>query len=926
MPPTLYLIDGHALAYRSYYALSAGNPDRWKTATGEPTGGIYGFASVLLRLLENDKPDYMAVAFDVGKTFRHEMYPEYKGTRAKMPDDLRPQIKRIREMVDDFNLPRIEMEGFEADDVLGSLARIASAQGLGVKIITGDRDLLQLVDERVIVNLPGRSMSDARDYYPADVVKKLGVRPDQVVDMKALMGDSSDNIPGVYGIGTKTAQKLLAQYETLDNIYAHLDEIPGRFQNKLATDKKIAYLSRDLARIHTDLDVNLDLEHARADQLDVASVTQLFRELEFYSLIKRLNRLTRTPVSDAYSAVDGQLSLFGEVGAGKSYSASPLPTIATQVVDTRKSLSILKKKLEVAEVIAFDTETTSTDKMQADLVGISLAVEIGEGFYIPLGHKKGKQLPLDEVLDALRPSLTNPKIPKIGHNLKYDYVMLYRYGLQVAPLSFDTMIAEWLIDPASRNLGLKKLAFARLGEQMTEIEMLIGKGKNQISMAEVAIESAAPYAAADAETCLQLYPLLKKDLVRSSEMKLLEEIEMPLISVLAEMEMAGILLDLPFFEEFSNELTTRLAEIEKEVMALVGKPFNLNSTQQLSDVLFVRLGLQPPDRTRKTKSGHYSTSASVLEGMRGAHPVVDLILEQRELAKLKSTYVDALPLAVNPRTGRVHTSFNQTGSVTGRLASSNPNLQNIPIRSDLGRRVRKGFIAGEGNLLLAIDYSQIELRIVAHMAQDKTMLAAFNSGQDIHATTAAGVFSVPLEEVTKDMRRDAKAVNFGLIYGMSAFGLTRSTELTLAEAEDFVAAYFAKFPGVKRYLDGIRHLAADQGYVETLLGRRRYFPALKNSGDRQRRNNSERAAINAPIQGTAADIMKIAMLDVAKAMRDAKLKGKVLLQVHDEVVIECPKSELDVTIKVVQNAMESAYSLDIPLTTDARFGKRWGDL
>ncbi|OQX63671.1 MAG: DNA polymerase I, partial [Anaerolinea sp. 4484_236] len=424
----------------------------------------------------------------------------------------------------------------------------------------------------------------------------------------------------------------------------------------------------------------------------------------------------------------------------------------------------------------------------------------------------------------------------------------------------------------------------------------------------------------------QLYPLLKKDLVRSSEMKLLEEIEMPLISVLAEMEMAGILLDLPFFEEFSNELTTRLAEIEKEVMALVGKPFNLNSTQQLSDVLFVRLGLQPPDRTRKTKSGHYSTSASVLEGMRGAHPVVDLILEQRELAKLKSTYVDALPLAVNPRTGRVHTSFNQTGSVTGRLASSNPNLQNIPIRSDLGRRVRKGFIAGEGNLLLAIDYSQIELRIVAHMAQDKTMLAAFNSGQDIHATTAAGVFSVPLEEVTKDMRRDAKAVNFGLIYGMSAFGLTRSTELTLAEAEDFVAAYFAKFPGVKRYLDGIRHLAADQGYVETLLGRRRYFPALKNSGDRQRRNNSERAAINAPIQGTAADIMKIAMLDVAKAMRDAKLKGKVLLQVHDEVVIECPKSELDVTIKVVQNAMESAYSLDIPLTTDARFGKRWGDL
>ena len=925
MPPTLYLIDGHALAYRSYYALSAGNPTRWQTSSGEPTAGIYGFASVLLRLLENDHPDYMAVAFDVGKTFRHEMYPEYKGTRAKMPDDLRPQIKRIREMVDDFNLPRIEMEGYEADDVLGSLARIAAEQGLGVKIITGDRDLLQLVTERVIVNLPGRSLSDARDYYPPDVVEKLGVRADQVVDFKALMGDSSDNIPGVYGIGKKTAQKLLAEYDTLDNIYAHLDEIPNRYRTKLATDKEAAYLSQDLARIRTDLDLTLDLEHARADRLDVAAVTKLFRELEFHSLITRLNRLTHTAPS-AVPAAGGQLSLFGETGAVSGFSPKPPVSIATQVVRTRDALRQLTEKLADAEIIAVDTETTSTDEMQAELVGISLAVEVGEGFYIPLGHQKGEQLPMQEVLDALRPALTDARIPKIGHNLKYDYVVLYRHGLQMSPLSFDTMIAEWLIDPASRNLGLKKLAFVRLGEQMTEISALIGKGKNQISMAQVAIEDAAPYAAADAEICLRLEPLLRKDLQRSDELRLLEEIEMPLVGVLAEMEMAGILLDVPFFEEFSEELTIRLAEIEKEVTELVGKPFNLNSTQQLSDVLFNRLGLQPPDRTRKTKSGHYSTSASVLEGMRGVHPVVDLILEHRELAKLKSTYVDALPAAINPQTGRVHTSFNQVGSVTGRLASSNPNLQNIPIRSELGRRVRKGFIAAEGNLLVAVDYSQIELRIVAHMAQDKTMIAAFNAGQDIHATTAAGIYGVPLEEVTKEMRRAAKAVNFGLIYGMSAFGLTRSTDLTLAEAEDFVAAYFAKFPGVKRYLDGIRHLAAEQGYVETLLGRRRYFPALKNPVDKQRRNNSERAAINAPIQGTAADIMKIAMLDVAKALEDAHLHGKMLLQVHDEVVVECPEDELDETIKVVSAAMESAYTLDIPLTTDARFGKRWGDL
>ena len=924
MPPTLYLIDGHALAYRAYFALSAGDPDRWKTSAGEPTGGIYGFASVLLRLLENDKPDYMAVAFDVGKTFRHEMYPEYKGTRAKMPDDLRPQIKRIREMVDIFNLPRLEMEGFEADDVLGSVARVASEEGLGVKIITGDRDLLQLVDERVIVNLPGRSMSDARDYYPADVVKKLGVRPDQVVDMKALMGDSSDNIPGVYGVGEKTAQKLLAEYETLDGIYEHLDEIPGRFKNKLATNKEIAYLSQELARIKCDLDISVDLEHARATKLDIAAVTELFRELEMHSLIKRLNRLSPTPI--VAPTADGQLSLFSAGEAASSYSPEESYSITTQVVDTHEALADLAEKCQQAEMIALDTETTSTDPTQADLVGISLATETGMGYYIPTGHSQGEQLDVDEVLDVLRPALTNPDIQKIGHNLKYDIIMLARYGLQVAPLSFDTMIAEWLVNPASRNLGLKKLAFARLGEQMIEIEKLIGKGKKQISMADVSIENAAPYAAADAEICLQLYPLLEKDLARVGSRELLDEMELPLIKILTEMEMAGVLLNVPFFSEFSDQLATRLAEIEKEVVELAGKAFNLNSTQQLSEVLFTRLGLQPPDRTRKTKSGHYSTSASVLEGMRGDHPVVDLILEQRELAKLKSTYVDALPAALNPATGRVHTSFNQTGSVTGRLASSNPNLQNIPIRSELGRRVRKGFIAAGGNVLLAIDYSQIELRIVAHMAQDKTMIAAFNSGQDIHATTAAGIYGVKLEDVTKDMRRDAKAVNFGLIYGMSAFGLTRSTELTLAEAEDFVASYFEEFPGVKRYLDSIRNVAADQGYVETLLGRRRYFPALKNPVNKQLRNNAERAAINAPIQGTAADIMKIAMLDVSKAIEGASLQAKVLLQVHDEVVIECPENELDVTIKVVTDAMESAYSLDIPLTTEARSGLRWGDL
>jgi len=924
MPPTLYLIDGHALAYRAYFALSVSNPERWQTSSGEPTGGIFGFASVLMRILEQENPDYLAVAFDTGKTFRDELFPEYKATRAKMPDDLRPQIKRIRQLVDTFNLPRLEMEGYEADDVLGSVARQASEEGLGVKIITGDRDLLQLVDERIIVNLPGRSMSDARDYYPADVEKKLGVRPDQVVDMKALMGDSSDNIPGVYGIGIKTAQKLLNQYDTLDEIYAHLDEVPKRFQTKLATDKEAAYLSQNLARIRTNLPIRVNLEHAKADQFDSTAVAALFRELEFHSLLNRLSKLTRTPEESV--AASGQMSLFGAQGAPILQTARVDASMQGQVVDTREALADVAEKLQKAKIIAVDTETTSTDQMQAELVGISLAVREGEGFYIPLGHKEGRQLPFDEVFDALRPALTDPNIPKIGHNLKYDVILLARHGLRIAPLAFDTMIAEWLVDPASRNLGLKKLAWARLGEQMTEIEKLIGKGKNQRSMAEVTIEAATDYAALDAEICLRLHPLLQKDIERVGGMKLFDEIEMPLIGVLSEMEMAGILLDLPFFAGMSAELATRLEEIEKQVYALVGKEFNIRSTQQLSDVLFVHLGLEPPDRTRKTKSGHYSTSASVLEGMRGKHAAVDLILEQRELSKLKSTYVDALPAAVNPATGRVHTSFNQTGSVTGRLASSNPNLQNIPIRTELGRRVRNGFIAAEGNVLLAIDYSQIELRIVAHMAKDEAMLAAFRSGQDIHATTAAAIYGVRLDDVTKEMRRHAKSVNFGLIYGMSAFGLTRSTELTLAESEDFVASYFEKFPGVKRYLDNIRKLAAEQGYVETLLGRRRYFPALKNSSNQNQRNREEREAINAPIQGTAADIMKIAMLKVAMALSEAGLTGRMLLQVHDEVVIECPRSELDGTIQIVKTAMETAYQLSIPLSTEARWGAKWGEM
>jgi len=924
MPPTLYLIDGHALAYRMYFALTAGGgSQRWQTSSGEPTAGTYGFARELLRIFELEKPDYLAVAFDTGKTFRDAIYAEYKATRAKMPDDLRPQIERIRQVVDAFNIPRLEMEGFEADDVLGSVASWATKQGLGIKIVTGDRDLLQLVTPRVIVYLAG----DDQNYITSeDVFKKLHVRPEQVVDYKALVGDKSDNIPGVAGVGEKTAENLLAKYDTLEAIYAHLDEIEPRWRSKLEAGKASASMSQQLATIRTDLPVTLDLEQARIEVFELSKVEAIFRELEFRSLSEKLKKLT----GDSAPAGTQQLNLFGGESAP---AAVPLPASAgntnlkVTIVDTAKGLTALAELLSKAELISFDTETTSTDEMTASLVGISLAVQAGEGYYIPVGHNAGTQLPLEQVISALRTPLTTAGIPKIGHHLKYDFIMLVRHGVRVTPLVFDTMLAEWVLDPSSRNLGLKNMAATRLGEAMTHIEDLIGTGKNQRTMAEVGISEAAPYAAADAETTLRLQPILESELKRFPKLcDLFVNIEMPLISVLADMEMAGVALDKSFFTAFSVQLSERMAGLEKHVYQAVGRTFNINSTQQLSSVLFDTLGLTPPDRGRKTASGHYSTAADVLEELSGTHPVADMILEYREYSKLKSTYVDALPAQIHPETGRVHTSYSQTGAVTGRLSSSDPNLQNIPTRTELGRLVRRGFIADKGNVFISLDYSQIELRIVAHMADDKAMLNAFRLGQDIHAATAAAIYNVALAAVTKEQRRHAKAINFGLIYGMSAFGLTRSTGLTLAESQDFVEAYFKQFPGVKEYLDGIRRSAHETGYVETLLGRRRYFPALKSTLNQVLRNREEREAINAPIQGTAADIMKIAMIRIPPAIAQAGLHGKMLLQVHDELVIECPHNEMEETARLAGDVLEMAYPLSIPLTTEARWGFNWDEL
>ncbi|NLN70652.1 MAG: DNA polymerase I [Chloroflexi bacterium] len=926
MPPILYLLDGHGLAYRAYYALTAGGSrsSAFQTNSGEPTAGVYGFTSILMRIFQQENPDYLAVVFDKGKSFRHKIYEDYKGTRAKMPDDLRGQVERMREIVDAFNIPRLELENYEADDVLGSVARWAAEEkGLGVKIITGDKDLLQLVTDRVVVNLAGTKLSEAKDYFPEDVVDKLGVPPEKVVDFKALSGDPSDNIPGVRGVGEKTAVKLLTEYGSLEGIYEHLDNISGRAKTALEEGRELAFMSRELARIVTDLDMQIDLEQARIEHFNPKAVETLFRELEFRSLIEQLNTLVSKMHPLAQQG--DQLDLFEVSGPADPVEEKPGLVKAT-IVDTPEGLQHLVDALTAADWIALDTETTDTDPMRAKLVGISLAVDPEHGFYIPLGHEDGPQLALQDVFASLKGPLTNNKIGKVGHNLKFDYLVLKRAGLAFEPLTFDTMIAEWLVNPASRNLGLKNLAWVRLGYEMTQIEALIGKGRGQKTMAQVPIAEAARYAAADAAICLRLLPQLQEELRSHSAQKLFDTIEMPLVPVLAGMEEAGIRLDTDFFETFSRELEEKLVEIEARIQEGVGYPFNLNSPQQLSEALFEKLGLGPPDRARKTSTGFYSTAAGTLEAMVAQHPVVAWVLDYRELEKLRSTYVNALPHQINPDTGRVHTSFNQTGTVTGRIASSNPNLQNIPIRTEIGRRVREGFIAQSGWLLLGVDYSQIELRIVAHMAQDEAMLAAFRAGQDIHATTAAAVHGIDLADVTPEMRRHAKAINFGLIYGMSAYGLTNATDLTLAEAENFIEAYFKEFPGVKNYLDGIRAQATQQGYVETLLGRRRYFPNLKEGAPHNIRQREEREAINAPIQGTAADIIKLAMLQLPKTIEKADLRVRMLLQVHDELIFEVPEDELQRTTKLVQAVMENAYTLTIPISTEARVGKSWGTM
>ena len=910
MAKKLMLIDGHALAYRGFFALPV---DGFSTSKGELTNAVYGFTMMLLQALQAEKPDYIAVAFDAPvATFRHEEFEGYKAHRPPMQEEMRSQMDRIREVVRAMNIPAFELPGYEADDLIGALALQASDAGTETVIVTGDNDTLQLVSPTVKVMTPGgqsQRFSEARLYDEKAVREKYGIDPTLLADYKGLVGDKTDNIPGVTGVGDKTARELIQRYGTVEQIYEHLEEIEsGRARKALAGQEKQALLSKHLATIVTDVPIGLDLEQCRTGDYDRDAVTELFRELEFRSLVQRLPSSERERPS--------QMTLFGR---------EPLAAEASVAVTTEGQLVSLVSELSRAPLIAIDVETTSTDAMKADLVGLSFAAEPGGGYYVPVGHLLAQdssgQLPLGLVIERLGPVLENPKVAKVAHNGKYDLTVLKRHGIKVRGLDFDTMIAAYLLEPSRRGFGLKDLAWSKLGLEMKPITDLIGKGRSQITLAQVSIADTAGYAGADADATMRLVNVLEKELREQEQWDLFRDVEMPLVQVLMDMEMVGVALDTDELMDISTGMHRRIVELEGQIQGLAGRPFNLSSTQQLGQILFDEMGL--PVRA-KTKTG-FSTRASVLEELKSLHPIIDLILEHRQLTKIKSTYVDALPLLVNRETGRVHTSYNQTGTVTGRFSSSDPNLQNIPVRTELGRHVRCAFVSQEGWLLLGADYSQVELRILAHISQDPNLLAAFDRGEDIHASTAAAVFEVPLSDVTPEMRRIAKTINFGIIYGMGEYGLSQRTSLYVEQSRKFIDNYFARYEKVRDYVEETKAGARELGYVSTLLGRRRYFPELRTSSRAHTgvTRAAEREAINMPIQGTAADILKIAMVHLHGALGKENFAARMILQVHDELVLEVPGEELSPVADLVRSVMEGAWDLDASLRVETKVGKNW---
>ena len=915
--PLLLLMDGHALVHRAWHAIREPLNVR---STGEDVRAIFGFLNIFLKTLNDRNPTHIAIAFDVSApTFRHETFVEYKAHRPPTPPELRPQFERVKELMTSFRVPIFEQAGYEADDVLGTLCRQAEEQGIDTLVLTGDTDTLQLVSPQVSILLShavGR-----RTVYNIDAVKERydGLGPEVVAEIKALEGDSSDNIPGVPRVGRKRAIGLLQEYGSIDGIYEHLDEVkPPSVKKSLTENQDVALRALFLTTIKRDADVTLDLDYAKFGDFDRKDVVDLLTSLEFYSMVSRI------PASD--NDPDGAQGAFD--------LAPESPPVDYEIVDTQDHLDELLKALDTPTGFSFDTETTSQDPMVARLVGLSFSTEPRTGWYVPVGHAEGTQLPIDDVLEELAPILSNPDIPKTAHNANYDMMVLENHGIRVEGLAFDTMLAAHAAGRSS--VGLKNLALDMLGEEMTPITDLIGRGRNQKTMDQVDIASAADYATADADFTERLRRDLEKEVDQKEISDLLQRYELPLIPVLVRMQRDGVAVDVGLLKKMSKELGSDLDDIRQVMYETVGHEFNLNSSQQLGGVLFDELRLPP---TRKTKTG-FSTDASSLEGLKAqldtgtlesvdpsAYAVLDNILHFRQLSKIKSTYVDALPGMVNSDTGRIHTKYNQTGSATGRVSSNDPNVQNIPVRTELGRRVRQAFVAQDAPdwTLLAADYSQIELRVLAHFSRDPSLLEAFHRGEDIHSATSSLVYEVPIDEVTGEMRRIAKILNFGVLYGLTNYGISRQTDLSPAQGQQFIDTYFEQYPGIRGYVEETIATCRNRKYVETMLGRRRYLPNI-DVRNFQVRSAAERAAINMPIQGTAADIIKIAMIQIMDRMTDLNMRSKMILQVHDELIFEVPREELDQMSEIVMELMPASMSLEVPLAVELKAGDNWGDL
>ena len=916
----LFLLDAYALIYRAYYALIKSPRINSK---GFNTSAILGFVNTLEDVLKKENPTHIGIAFDpAGPTFRHEAYPEYKAQREETPEVIRLSVPIIKDIIRAYRIPILEVPGYEADDVIATLATEAGKRGITTYMMTPDKDYGQLVGENVFMYRPRHNDKAFEVMGVEEVKNKYTIQsPLQVIDLLGLMGDASDNIPGCPGVGEKTAQKLIAQFGNIENLLAHTDQLKGALRTKVEENRKQIEFSRFLATIKTDVPLPLDMDALKRESPDEEELRKIFQELEFRTL---LERIFKEKPKETPAATPGQGDLFGfftpeTTSEPEKTNLATLHTLNCnyQLVDNEEKLSQLLQNIVTQSVLSLDTETTSTDPIRAELVGMSFSYAENQAFYVPVPADRSEA---QKIVDRFKPVFENKEIMKVGQNIKYDMLVLANYGVQLQGPLFDTMVAHYVLQPELRH-NMDYLAEIYLNYQTIHIEELIGpKGKNQGNMRDLPPASVYEYACEDADVTLKLKNKLEKELDENNVRKLFEEIEMPLIPVLAYMERNGVRIDTEALKETSRHFTLRMKQIEEEVYQLAGTEFNIASPKQVGEVLFDRLKIV--EKAKKTKTGQYVTSEEVLESLRGKHEVVGKILEHRGLKKLLGTYIDALPQLINPETGRIHTSFNQTVTATGRLSSSNPNLQNIPIRNEDGKEIRKAFIPDDGCIFFSADYSQIELRIMAHLSGDPHMIEAFQKGQDIHAATASKIYKVPLEEVTREQRSKAKTANFGIIYGISVFGLAERLNVDRKEAKELIDGYFENYPHVKEYMDESIRIARERGYIETIFKRKRYLPDI-NSRNAVVRGYAERNAINAPIQGSAADIIKVAMVRIYQRFLKEGIQSKMILQVHDELNFSVLPEEQEKVKQIVIEEMESAYKMKAPLLADSGWGQNW---